>query len=62
MYRSKCRLRGMTGSMDVHSNVYEHHRVGLKVIAGDRCDFYVRIDANRQVVLIIMNFRLPYNQ
>jgi hypothetical protein len=62
MYRSKIRLPGMTGNMDVHSNVYEHHRVGLKVTAGDRCDLYVLIDANRQVVWNVMNLQLLYNQ
>jgi hypothetical protein len=57
MYFSK--LPGMTGNVDVHSNVYEHQRVGLKVIAGDRCDVCIRIDENRQVGLNIMNLRLP---
>jgi hypothetical protein len=59
MYRSKFRLPGLTGNVDVRSNVYKYNRVGLKVIAGDRCDFYVRIDAN---VLNIMNLQLLYNQ
>ena len=59
MYSGKFRLPGMTGNMDVHSNVYEHLRVGIKVIVGDGCDVCVRIDENHQVGLNIMNLRLP---
>ena len=62
MYFSKFRLPGMTGNVDFHSNVYEHQRVGLKVIAGDRCDVGIRIDVNRQVGLNIVNLLLPLNK
>ena len=47
MYFSKFRLPGMAGNVDVHSNVREHQRVGLKVIAGKGCDVFIRIDENR---------------
>jgi len=59
MYFCKFRLPGMTGNVDVHSNVYEHQRVGFKVIARDRCDVCIRIDENRQVRLNIINLLLP---
>ena len=49
----------MTGNVDVHSNDYEHKRVGLKFTAGDRCDVCIRIDENRQVGLNKVNLRLP---
>ena len=62
MYFNKFRLPGMTGNVDVHSNIYEHQRVDLKVIAGDRCNVCIRIDENQQVSLNIMNLLLPLNQ